>query len=157
MRSLAASAFRLPAGVIDTGAILALVDGNDKWHKPCVEAYNHHRLPWLTTEAVLTEALHLVVRNLRDDRGVWRLLRSGAVHMSPITNAELPEIQVLMDDYGDRPMDFADATLVHLAARERLSTILTVDHDDFETYRLPGRKKFTILPSRGRVTRDIQR
>jgi predicted nucleic acid-binding protein len=43
-------------------------------------------------------------------------------------------------------MDFADATLVHLAARERLSVILTIDHDDFETYRLPGRKKFTVLP-----------
>jgi predicted nucleic acid-binding protein len=53
-----------------------------------------------------------------------------------------------MDDYADRPMDFADATLVHLAARERLSTILTIDHDDFETYRLPGRKKFTVLPRR---------
>ena len=51
-----------------------------------------------------------------------------------------------MDDYADRPMDFADATLVHLAARESLSLILTVDHDDFETYRIRGRKKFSILP-----------
>jgi len=55
-----------------------------------------------------------------------------------------------MVQYADRPMDFADATLVHLAGRERLSVILTVDHDDFETYRLPGRKKFTILPGRPR-------
>jgi predicted nucleic acid-binding protein len=53
-----------------------------------------------------------------------------------------------MAQYADRPMDFADATLVHLASRERLSTILTVDRDDFETYRLPGRKKFTIFPRR---------
>jgi hypothetical protein len=45
--------------------------------------------------------------------------------------------------------DFADATLVHLAARASLSLILTIDHDDFETYRIGGRKKFTILPARG--------
>jgi hypothetical protein len=45
--------------------------------------------------------------------------------------------------------DFADATLVHLAARKSLSLILTIDHDDFETYRIGGRKKFTILPARG--------
>jgi predicted nucleic acid-binding protein len=45
-------------------------------------------------------------------------------------------------------MDFADATLVLLAARESISLILTVDHDDFETYRIGGRKKFTILPDR---------
>jgi predicted nucleic acid-binding protein len=43
-------------------------------------------------------------------------------------------------------MDFADATLVYLASRERVSTILTLDYADFETYRLPGRKKFAILP-----------
>jgi hypothetical protein len=44
-------------------------------------------------------------------------------------------------------MDFADATLVYLAARESLSLILTVDHDDFETYRIGGRKRFSILPN----------
>lgn len=75
-------------------------------------------------------------------------MRSGAVQMSPIANEERPQIQALMDDYADLPMDFADATLVHLAARERLSVILTVDHDDFETYHIHGRKKFTILRRR---------
>jgi len=136
----------LPAGLIDTGAILALVDRNDQWHELCVETYNRNRLPWLTTEAVLTETFYLVRRNLRDDRAVWVLLRSGAVRMSSISDEELPQIQALMAQYADRPMDFADATLVHVAARERLSAILTIDHADFETYRLPGRKKFTVLP-----------
>jgi predicted nucleic acid-binding protein len=136
----------LPVGLIDTGAILALVDRNDESHGPCVEAYNASRLPWLTTEAVLAETFYLVRRNLRDDRGVWTLLRSGAIRMSVIDNEELPQIHALMTQYADCPMDFADATLVHLAARERLSVIFTIDHDDFETYRLPGRKKFTILP-----------
>ncbi len=138
----------LPAGVIDTGAILALVDRDDDWHEACLDAYNHNRLPWLTTEAVLTEAFYLVRRNLRDDRGVWTLLRSGAIRMSAVTDSELPQIEALMAQYADRPMDFADATLVHLASRESLSTVLTIDQDDFETYRLPGRKKFTVLPRR---------
>ena len=53
-----------------------------------------------------------------------------------------------MKKYRDRPMDFADATLVHLAQRESLSTIFTVDHSDFETYRIGGRKRFHVLPSR---------
>ena len=54
-----------------------------------------------------------------------------------------------MARYHDRPMDFADATLVHLARRESLSTILTVDHDDFETYRIDGGRTFRIVPARG--------
>jgi predicted nucleic acid-binding protein len=53
-----------------------------------------------------------------------------------------------MRKYHDRPMDYADATLVQLAQRESLSTIFTIDHDDFEAYRLGGRKRLRILPSR---------
>jgi len=136
--------------LIDTGAVLALLDRSDRWHQSCVEAYDNTDLPLLTSEAVLAEVFHLTSRNLRDVKGVWRLLRSGAIQMSSITHDELPSIHALMDDYDDRPMDFADATLVHLAGRESLSLILTVDHDDFETYRINGRKRFTILPARAR-------
>jgi len=137
-----------PDALIDTGAILALVDRSDEWHDPCVAAYGQSRLPLLTTQAVLTEAFHLTRGDRRQMASVWTLLRSGAIQMSPIANDELPQIHALMDDYADRPMDFADATLVHVAARESLSLILTVDRDDFETYRLPRNKRFTVLPRR---------
>lgn len=53
-----------------------------------------------------------------------------------------------MKRYADRPMDAADATLVHLARREHLNTVFTVDYDDFETYRIDGRKRFRIVPGR---------
>jgi len=51
-----------------------------------------------------------------------------------------------MQKYRDRPIDFADATLVHLARRESLATIFTIDYNDFQTYRIDGRKRFRILP-----------
>jgi uncharacterized protein len=137
-----------PGALIDTGAILALVDRGDHWHEACVVAYERSRLPLLTTEAVLTEVFHLTRGDQRQIASVWTLLDSGAIQMARIDHEELPQIQTLMSDYADRPMDFADATLVHLGKREGLSLILTVDLDDFEIYRLPGRKKFTILPDR---------
>ena len=49
-------------------------------------------------------------------------------------------------------MDFADATLVHIAERESLSLILTIDRDDFETYRIHGRRRFRIVPNRSKVS-----
>jgi predicted nucleic acid-binding protein len=51
-----------------------------------------------------------------------------------------------MSRYADRPMDFADATLVHLAARESIETILTVDQTDFSVYRSTGKRRFRVLP-----------
>ncbi|MGA9353687.1 MAG: PIN domain-containing protein [Terriglobales bacterium] len=136
------------SALVDTGVILALVDRNDRWHEPCVEVYDNIPLPLLTTEAVLAEVFHLTYRNLRDVRGIWTLLRSGAIRMASIEHDELAEVRNLMEEYADRPMDFADATLVHLASREATSLILTIDHDDFETYRIGRRKKFMILPRR---------
>jgi uncharacterized protein len=136
------------SALIDTGAILALLDRDDEWHGVCHQAFNATPLPLLTTEAVLTEAFYLTSRDLGDIRGLWTLLSAGSVRLAVITHEELPEIHSLMSKYRDRPMDFADATLVHLAARESLSLILTIDHDDFETYRIGGRKRFSILPRR---------
>ena len=69
----------------------------------------------------------------------------------PITDDDLPAIEDLMDRYQGCPMDFADATLVHLARREALTTIFTIDHDDFEIYRIEGKRRFRIVPDRRRV------
>ena len=66
--------------------------------------------------------------------------------MCAIEDAELPQLHSLMSQYWDRPMDFADATLVHLANRESLTTILTVDQGHFSTYRLEGKRRFQVLP-----------
>ena len=136
------------SALIDTGAILALLDRDDGWHRRCRKAFDTIPLPLLTTEAVLTEASHLTSRDFGDIRGLWTLLSSGSITLEVITHQELPQIHSLMTEYRDRPMDFADATLVHLAARESLSVILTIDHDDFESYRIGGRKRFNILPGR---------
>jgi predicted nucleic acid-binding protein len=132
--------------LIDTGAILALLDRTDRWHRECVEAFGQLRLPLLTSEAVLTELFHLVGDSRAEMEAAWKFTRSRAIVLATIDNAELPHLHALMSRYWDRPMDFADATLVYLAKRESLSTILTVDRADFETYRIEGRRRFQVLP-----------
>jgi hypothetical protein len=136
-------------GLADTGALLAYLDRTDSWHQPCREAIRQFRLPLATSSAVLTELFHLVGDHAQEVDLVWGFIRSGAITVLPITDRDLPDIEALMRKYRDRPMDFADATLVHLAERESLATVFTIDHDDFETYRVGGRKRLRILPSRG--------
>jgi uncharacterized protein len=136
------------AALVDTSAFLAFLDFNDPWHAQCKTAFAEARLPLFTTTAVLTELFHFVGRRLGDPGGAWRMLRSGQVHVVPIVNADLSALEALMIRYADRPMDFADATLVHVATREDLRTILTIDRADFETYRIGRNAKFRILPTR---------
>jgi uncharacterized protein len=66
--------------------------------------------------------------------------------LATIDHTELQHVHALKSRYRNRPMDFADATLVYPAERESLSVILTIDHEDFETYRIAGRRRFQILP-----------
>ena len=133
----------------DTGALLAYLDRTDRWHQSCRDTFGQFRLPLSTSNAVLIELFHLVGDNPREVELAWAFIRSGAVTVLPISNGDLPDIEMLMRKYGDRPMDFADATLVHLAQRESLATVFTIDHDDFETYRIDGRRTFRIVPARG--------
>lgn len=138
------------AGLIDTGAIVAILEVDDVWHFTCLQALRSSAMPLFTTEAVLTEAFHLIGKGSHDKERLWRFVRSGGLALKAMGDSDLPALHSLMARYADRPMDFADATLVHLAARESISVILTIDHDDFETYRIGGRKHFTILPARRR-------
>jgi len=133
--------------LIDTGAILALLDRTDRWHDVCVNTFQRLRLPLVTSEAVLAELFHLVGDSRHQMETAWKFMRSGAVRLAVIEDSELPEIQTLMLRYWDCRMDFADATLVYLASREGLSTVFTVDHTDFNTYRIKGRKRFRIFPA----------
>lgn len=135
-------------GLIDTGAILSLLDADDRWHQRCVEAFSALKLPLATTAAVLAELFHLLGNHPNDLDAAWTFLRSGAIVILPITDADSADLERLMKQYADRPMDFADATLVHLAQRESLSIICTIDHNDFETYRIKGKRKFSVFPAR---------
>lgn len=137
-----------PAGLADTGALLALLDSGDDWHERAVEAFQGLRLPLATSAAVLAELFHLTRDHPHDLEATWTFLGSDALAVLPITDEDIPALRTLMDRYADRPMDFADATLVHLAGRESLTTVFTIDHDDFETYRIAGGRSFRIAPAR---------
>ena len=134
------------SALIDTGAILAMLDSHDPWHGVCKAVFRQLRMPLLTSEAVLTEVFHFTGGYRAAMEAAWKFMRSGAVVMGTIPDAELGQLRSLMVKYWDRPMDFADATLVHLANRESLNAILTIDQADFATYRLEGKKRFHVLP-----------
>jgi len=136
-----------PHGLIDTGAILAILRTGDRWHQSCTEALGRLSFPLATSAAVLAELFHLL-NGPHEFAAAWAFLRSGAVTVLPIGDEDLAALEALMDRYRDRPMDFADATLVHLARRNDLVTIFTVDHNDFETYRIEGKRRFRIVPDR---------
>ena len=100
----------------------------------------------VTTEAVLTETLHLVGPQWRAQKVCVEFLLRGAFLLVPLSRAALERISVLMERYRDVPMDFADATLVALGEELGTDRVFTLDRRGFSTYRLNRRKAFQIIP-----------
>ncbi len=135
-----------PSALIDTGTIVAVLERKDKWHLSCRKELSQLKKPLLTSEAVLAELFHLIPEGQYWMDQTWKFLRSGVIVTAPIASSEFINLHRLMVQYGDKPMDFADATLVYLAERESINTIVTVD-SDFQTYRIHGTRKFRVLPA----------
>jgi len=132
--------------LLDTGPIVALLSRDDSAHVACSSAFESIRGKLLTSEAVLTEAIHLLGR--RSDGAhacIDFFLRSGAI-LVPMTRPRLTRCRDLMVRYADTPMDFADASLVSLAEEFSIGRVFTLDRRGFGTYRWRQTKPFTIAP-----------
>lgn len=132
-----------PNWLLDTGPLVALLSKRDDAHARCVEVFRAFPGRLLTTEAVLTEAIHLV-----GERGhaacLDFFLRGGAL-LIPSSTRRLQHSRELVARYADVPMGYADATLVALADELHLGCIFTLDRD-FAVYRWQGIKRFTLVP-----------
>lgn len=132
--------------LLDTGAFVALVDRSERRHADCVRVLESWRGVIVTTEAVLTETLHLVGPQWRPQKICLEFLLRGAFLLVPSSQATLKRVSVLMERYCNVPMDFADATLVALGEELGTDIVFTLDHRGFSTYRLNQRKAFQLVP-----------
>lgn len=132
--------------VLDTGAFVALVDRSERRHAECVAVLERWEGPVLTTEAVLTETLHLVGPSWKAQKVCLEFFLRGAFLLIPSSRASLRRVAVLMEKYEDLPMDFADATLVALAEELQSDQVFTLDRRGFSAFRLHGREPFRLMP-----------
>lgn len=132
--------------LLDTGALVAMLDKSEKNHQKCVGFLKNFTGKLLTTESVLTEALYLLGPFIRNQKTcIDFILKGGAILISQSLDS-LSRCVALMEKYSDVPMDFADATLVALAEEIETNEIFTLDKKGFFTYRLKGKKTFRVYP-----------
>jgi hypothetical protein len=118
-------------------------------HATCLEALDWLTLPLVTTWPAFTEAMYLLGRagEITGQRALWRLVHTDRLVVADLSRAAVERSARLMEQYADRPMDLADATLVAFAEEQGHRTIFTLDAD-FHVYRLRGRQRFQTIPPR---------
>ncbi len=103
----------------------------------------------MTCEAVLTESLFILRRHGRDHRGLFDMMRRGALQIGFNLEQERSLIGEKMSDYADLPMSLADACLVRMAELQPRAEIITLDRH-FKQYRTRDRRvlKVRLPPER---------
>lgn len=132
--------------LLDTGALVALLDRSEKSHGRCAEFFRSFVGHVYTTEPVLTETIYLLGPSAEAQCACIEFILRGGATLVPQSAASLKRAATLMSKYHDVPMDFADATLVVLAEETGIGEILTLDERGFGIYRIRGKRAFTIRP-----------
>jgi hypothetical protein len=129
--------------IIDTGPLVALFDPKDPDYKVCHQVLENITSPLYTTEAVLTEVLHMLDAGSRGAEGVKEFIVSEYLSIFSMKQTEIGRCFSLMEKYHDLPMDFADASLVVLSERFKTPKIFTLDFKNFSVYRFTkGHKNY---------------
>ena len=138
----------MPAVLVDTGPLVALLDRSDPYHLTCQETLSSLDDSLVTVWPVVTEAMYMLRAYWQAQEALWEMIEIGAVEILPLGIDDVPRMKQLMRKYRDLPMDLADAALVRVAERERLRRIFTLDRRDFQIYRPSRIGRFVILPTR---------
>ena len=120
--------------LLDAGLFVAAIDRTDEHH-----AWAKRTLPKLsgrvvTCEACIAEALHLLENAPAAITALGRLLER--MEVVPVLPTDLPAVFGCIADFAPN-MDLADGCLVVLQQHIPRSIVVTTDHRDFATYRVP--------------------
>ncbi|MDR1025658.1 MAG: PIN domain-containing protein [Treponema sp.] len=131
--------------LIDAGPLIALFDRDDHYHRRIVEFIKDRPYQFVTTQAVLTEVSHMLDFNVNARIAFFEWVMSKGVVIEEIGQDDIPQIVALIKQYRNVSMDFADATLMTVAQKKRLNSIISFD-SNFSVYRLPGNVILETVP-----------
>ena len=134
------------AGVLlDTGPLVALLSANDVNHERARRLFGDCLPPFRCCEAVVAEACFLMRKvHHAGPAEVVALGRRGLYTIAVTAEDHWARLEVLLTQYSDRPISFADACLIRCAEIHDEPRIATFD-SDFRLYRWARKRRFEVL------------
>jgi predicted nucleic acid-binding protein len=126
--------------------MVAILSATDQYHDLCVVALHDLPGPLFSCWPVITEAAWLLRRSPRLVTDLLQSISTGFLELLPLSGIEAGALAELMASYANLRPQLADAALVHLANRDDIDTIFTLDRRDFSVYRSAKNRPFRIVP-----------
>ncbi len=130
--------------IIDTGPLVALLNRSDGAHAWVFKQMQGMSTPFITCEAVLSEASYLT-RNLKGARAaLMEMVGENFLSIGMAVHAHHASLLAMIKRYDSVPMSVADACIVRLAELHPNSSVFTLD-SDFAIYRKNGRQVIKLI------------
>ena len=133
--------------LVDTGPLIAMYVAKEPNHAAC--AQQAMTLPVgkaYTCWPVIAEASYLLRAYPRAREQLFQSLQQGVFVLLALTSDDLTGIRQVFSTYDDQEVDLADACLVHLANRENIEIVFTLDRRHFGVFRKADGTSLRILP-----------
>jgi predicted nucleic acid-binding protein len=132
--------------LVDTGPIVAILLDSDQHHDECVEQLRRIDVPMLTCWPVITEVAWLLRAYPEAIRRLLSSFRGRPFGLLDLNDEDIAPVAGILSKYRSLGLQIADAALLHLANREGIGTIFTLDRRDFGVVRLANGKKLRLIP-----------
>jgi len=132
----------------DTGALYALVNRSDAWHQRTRTWWEANREPILVPVTVIPEATYLIATRLGSsyEAAFVRWLGDGEVEIESLQPEDVTRAADLLVAYADLPLGFVDASIVAMAERLDVDTLLTTDRQHFAVVRPAHVPRLRLVP-----------
>jgi predicted nucleic acid-binding protein len=130
--------------ILDTGPLVAFLNSRDRRHEWVVAQWASISPPFLTCEAVVSEACFLLRGWHNGLASIFELFERKVLSISFSLAEHIGPVFALLKKYGNVPMSMADACLVRMTELHEESSILTFD-TDFNIYRKHRRRAIPLL------------
>jgi predicted nucleic acid-binding protein len=132
--------------LIDTGPLYALADVDDDWHVRVRDFLRKDRRSLIVPVTVVPEAAYLIRKRLgvSAEKRFADSLAMKEISVENLTTADLRRSSELLETYPF--LGFVDASVVAMAERLKLLSLVTTDRRDFGRVRPRHVRAFELLP-----------
>lgn len=130
----------------DTGAIVALIDADDRHHQALRTLFESDPQPWILPWAILPEVDYLLLKHVgaRVERAFLDDLAAGLYEVEWGEEGDLRRARDVCEQYESLQLGLVDGIVIAASERLRASAIATLDLRHFGAVTIQGRPK--LLP-----------
>ncbi len=127
--------------VADTGAVIALVDADDRHHESIRQLFEQNPDEWVLPWAILPEVDYLLATRVgaRAQSAFLDDLAAGAFAVEWGDQADVQRANSLCDQYADLKMGLVDGVVIGVAERLEATASATLDLRHFGVVVIEGR------------------